>query len=567
MGAGRFVSGLLCAARSLPRPSLASEVRPLHALGRVANARRFRLVSLLRAPRRGFYVAWVYSRNLLAVAQVPGGGGNILLMRKLERTDLLATLLLLVYTVIFSWLTIRQHDGFGTHALDLAKFDQAIWNTAQGRPFRISLVQELVIQSHFSPSLALYAPLYWIWSDIRLLFVLQSVFFAGAGFLIYWFFRDDKPWLGLAVYAAYLMHPSLHQVNLVEFRRLTLAVLGTSFVLYHLLRRHYGWMALGLLVILFSKEDMSFTVIGVGLYVLVIHRSFKIGLLLLVIGMVYLAIVPFAVLPALNADSNYRHAEKSFAYLGDSPAQMVRSVVTNPVIILRYVLRGERLSALFRFLWPTLFLCMLAPEIAAFLVPYLGYLLSSTSDTLAQLGAWYPSVLLVFLYWAVARGAWRLPKQWQRIGLGFLLISGFSGWLLYSQLWPGANFQARLFRVTEHDRKVGAVLQRVPTQSTVAAQDALVPHLSHREKIYLFPWVPAGEQVDYVALDRSMGTYPLPLGQYRTYFYDVFAAPEYEIEYQVDDFYLFRRVEKLAPDVTRQDTWNDSLTWLGTVLR
>lgn len=121
-------------------------------------------------------------------------------MRKLERTDLIATLLLLVYTAVFAWLTIRQHNGFGTHALDLAKFDQAIWNTAQGRLFRISLIQELVIQSHFSPTLALYAPLYWIWPDIRLLFVVQSAFFAAAGFLIYWFFRGDKPWLGLTVY-------------------------------------------------------------------------------------------------------------------------------------------------------------------------------------------------------------------------------------------------------------------------------------------------------------------------------------------------------------------------------
>ena len=46
---------------------------------------------------------------------------------------------------------------------------------------------------------------------------------SAAGFLIYWFLRGQQPWLGLAVYAAYLMHPALHQVYLSGFRRETLA--------------------------------------------------------------------------------------------------------------------------------------------------------------------------------------------------------------------------------------------------------------------------------------------------------------------------------------------------------
>ena len=56
----------------------------------------------------------------------------------------------------------------------LAKFDQAIWNTAQGRPFQITLGEQSVLDSHFSPALALFAPVYWLWSDIRVLAILQA---------------------------------------------------------------------------------------------------------------------------------------------------------------------------------------------------------------------------------------------------------------------------------------------------------------------------------------------------------------------------------------------------------
>ena len=166
--------------------------------------------------------------------------------RKLSRYDWLAISLLLLYIFVFSTLTIRQHNSFNTNALDLAKFDQSIWNTSRGRPYQITIGEDLVIESHFSPSLAVFAPLYWLWPDVRILFIAQSLLLGGAGFLIYWHFRRLAPWLGLIVFAAYLMHPSLHEVNLVEFRRITLAVFATSFAMYHLLRRQYGWMALGL---------------------------------------------------------------------------------------------------------------------------------------------------------------------------------------------------------------------------------------------------------------------------------------------------------------------------------
>ncbi|MGB0383587.1 MAG: DUF2079 domain-containing protein [Ardenticatenaceae bacterium] len=490
-------------------------------------------------------------------------------MPKLKHTDLIAILLLFSYAFIFSWLKIAQHHSFGTDALDLAKFDQAIWSTSQGNPFHITLSEDLVIQSHFSPSLALYAPLYWIWPDIRVLLIAQSFLMAGAGFLIYWFFREQKPWLGLGLYAAYLMHPALHQVTITEFRRLTIAVFATSFALYHLLKQNYGWMGLGLVIALLSKEDMAFTAIGIGLYILFLHRSFKVGALSFVIGFMFLLLIPFFVLPALNDGGGYHHAEANFVYLGGSLDEIVQNLSRNPALLFDYSLQQERLAALFRFLWPTLFLFVLAPEIAAFLLPYLAFLLSSTSDNMGQLRLWYPSVLLVFLYWAVAIGLSRLPSKWHKIALSLLLVAGFSSWLLYSPLWPGSNFEAQEFQVSEYDRRIRKVLQQIPTDVAVAAQNAFVPHLSHREQIYLFPWLPSNKKIDYIVLDRSMESYPLGPDEYQSHFYDLAAGAkkgagnQYEIEYQIDDFYLFRRVEQLEPTVSRQDTWDDAFTLTG----
>jgi uncharacterized membrane protein len=48
---------------------------------------------------------------------------------------------------------------------DLANYDQAIWNTTQGRPFASTLIEHADnwFGDHFAPVVALFVPLYMIW--------------------------------------------------------------------------------------------------------------------------------------------------------------------------------------------------------------------------------------------------------------------------------------------------------------------------------------------------------------------------------------------------------------------
>lgn len=481
-------------------------------------------------------------------------------------TDGLAIALLLVYVVVFSTLTIRQHQSFNTNALDLAKFDQSIWNTAHGRPYQITIGENLVIQSHFSPALALFAPLYWIWPDIRLLFIVQSLLLGGAGFLIYWFFRREKPWLGLAIFTAYLLHPALHQVNLVEFRRWTLAVFATSFTLYHLLRRQYAWMAVGLAVALLSKEDMALVAIAAGLYILILQRNVKVGIVVSLVGLAWLIIIPFGVLPAImphDTAAGYQHAARSYSYLGDSLPEIAQTLASEPGIFWQYIGQPNRLAAVFNLLWPSAFLFLLAPELALFLLPHFGFLLSSTRSAMGNLENWYPSIPLILLYWAVAMGVSRLSGRWQKIALGGLLAAGLVAWISSSQLWPGPRFDSQRYQISDHERQVSAALQQVPEEAIVMAQDPLVPHLAHREDIYLYPWVRHGNQPEYVIFDREMRTYPLVQEAYRSEFYNYLAGVEYEIAEQIDSFYLFQYAGEVTPAVATNEVWDGNLRLNG----
>ena len=487
-------------------------------------------------------------------------------LKKMQPSDWLALALLLLYVVVFSILTIRQHQSFNTNALDLGKFDQGIWNTSRGRPYQITISENLVIESHFSPSLALFAPLYWIWPDIRLLFIMQSLLLGGAGFLIYLFFRRQNPWLGLAVFAAYLMNPALHQVNLIEFRRLTLAVFATSFAIYHLLRRQYAWMALGLAIALLSKEDMSLTVIAVGLYIVVIQRNLKVGLPTFAVGLAWFILVPFALLPALmttDQTAGYQHANSSYSYLGTTLSEIVATAVQQPGLIFEYVGQPERLWAVFNFLWPSAFLFLLAPEIALFLLPHFGFLLASTGDPMGELRAWYPSVLIIILFWAVAVGVARLSLRWQRISLLVLLVASLAAWLTMSELWPGPQFDPARYQVSAYERQIAEQLAALPQDAVVMAQDPLLPHLSHRANIFLFPWVRHDQQPDYIVLEREMRPYPLHRDEYRTYFYDVLAGTDYDLAQQLDTLYIFEYAGQVTADFPYAEQWAEALALTG----
>jgi uncharacterized membrane protein len=190
-------------------------------------------------------------------------------------------------------------------------------------------------------------------------------------------------------------------------------------------------------------------------------------------------------------------------------------------------------------------------------------LLASRYSAMGTLGAWYPSVLLPILYWAVAVGISRVRGRWRVVILAALLVCGFGGWFLNGEVWPGRRFVPGRFEVSAHHRQVEAVLRRIPTDAIVAAQDPLVPHLSHREQIYLFPWVPEDVRPDYVVLDREMGTYPVEVDAYRSLFYDLLAGTEYKVDHQVDSLYVFRYVGDVSPDVVREDQWDDALTLTG----
>ncbi len=161
-------------------------------------------------------------------------------------------LLLIAGTAFLLVLSLLQHRALRT-GYDLGIYDQVVWNLSHGRIWETTLVYETSgYYDHFEPVLALIAPLYWLWSDVRVLLIVQALALGLGSLPIYLYayvrlmdlrlsFGRRGPaassaLLATGIAAVYLAFPALHHANLNDFHEIALMPPVLGFTLYGLLR-------------------------------------------------------------------------------------------------------------------------------------------------------------------------------------------------------------------------------------------------------------------------------------------------------------------------------------------
>src|ERR687893_207087 len=107
-------------------------------------------------------------------------------------------------------------------------YAQAVWNTAHGRPFASTLLEDntLHVAEHVAPVLAIVAPLYALAPSPALLLVIQQLCLAASGLPLFFYSRarlGDGP--ALVLLAGYYAMPAMSRVALSEFHPIVMAAL------------------------------------------------------------------------------------------------------------------------------------------------------------------------------------------------------------------------------------------------------------------------------------------------------------------------------------------------------
>lgn len=445
-----------------------------------------------------------------------------------ERIPLGILLIAIFYYVYnLSYLSILAHDIFSTGTHDVGIYDQIIWLFSRFLPPLNTLGGDLLFAFHVSLNCVLLAPLFWIWSNIYMLYIAQS-FFLGLAVIPLFLYAKNKlqnSYLALAVGLSFLMYPALQNMNLENFHPETLTIFSLSFAAYFMLTKNFRFYYPFLFLSLLGKEEMGIVAIFMGLYLVFFEKQKKNGLITLVIGVIW-SLLCFKVIMPLANGINIFSSSQPLVYSHWFGAFI--NNIFNPIYYLNNFFALDSLTYLRHLFEPVLFIPLLSPATLLMALPALAINILSGVGYLRSVYYHYNYVTTCFIFFALVNGIYRIKHfNFKRFYLkqGVLVLIGLSlvvvGFLENSMLGrvPIRRYQEaiRIGRAEAYGSRVSAkrkALKLIPPEAKVSASYSLFPHLSHRKEIYMFsnpfspvywnekvPRPPALEHADYVAIE------------------------------------------------------------------
>jgi len=434
---------------------------------------------------------------------------------KAGRIGLAVTLVLTAgYALYMSLLTVARHNSFMTHAFDLGIHDQAIYNILHSGYMRATLYGPYAIDyigDHFSPILFALAPFYALGADARLLLVLQSIALAAGAIPVYLLARHKtgSAVAGSVLAASYLLYPALHGVNLDDFHQIALVSFLLLAALYFLETGRDVAFLVGLGLALLVKEEVALTVIALGGYIFLGQRRYRFGAALIAVGLAYFAVVVGWLMPLLGGTPQIDSRFGGVIAPGTRGAAGVAwTLVTNPVFTAATILGNpDKLTLLLQLFGPVLFLPLLAPA-AAWLpaLPALAILMLTWTPAQYSIEYHYTAHIIPFVFGLTILGWARVISARSRASFGrvsgilaaCLLIATLALSCQYGRLLPKRGDV--IPRPDPHAAVIESLMAQVPAGAPVSTLSDIVPHLTTRRTIYLFPDVADAE---YLLLDTA----------------------------------------------------------------
>jgi uncharacterized membrane protein len=454
---------------------------------------------------------------------------------------------------------------FLASTFDLVIFDQGIRGYAHlAAPVSIARgvsdgqgAHFLLLADHWSPILAVLAPLYWLHDGPATLLVAQGVLFALAIPPLWAYTRRQLgPGAAYFVCVAYALSLPVMSAVVFDFHEVAFVPVLTAVMVerFDAGRRWHGVLAAA--VMLLVKEDMGLLVAGFGGYLMLTRRRADVwtGLAFVVGGLAETWVATHLLIPAFGGSATFYWAYGQF---GPTLGSAAANVIIHPLHALRvFVTPWVKARTMIGLLATFGFLPLASPMVIAVLPLLAERMLASGYPLWWQAKFQYDAFVVMMLCCAAVDGAARLQRHWPR----GLAREGRPGWLARpATVWAAAICVAALvyvpsspfgsllhpgfYGVNARMRAAAAAVAHVPAGVEVEASNNIGPRLSGRDTVLLLdgtprwaPWVVG----DTLGLDFpfcSPRQQAAELTYLRAHGYSlVFADDGYEVLYRPADW-------------------------------
>jgi uncharacterized membrane protein len=392
--------------------------------------------------------------------------------------------MVVLLAVSMAMYSVVRYNTFAA-GLDLSLFDQAIWHYSHFQAPMSTIKGFDLLGDHFHPTLALLAPLYWIWSDPRMLLSAAGLLVAASIVPVFIFARARLGRLESYLIAfAYGVFWGLQIGAGYEFHEVELGPLLIALAILLADRERWGWFYLVIALTLGVKEDMGVFVAFFGVYLLA-RREWWRGLALIAIGVGWYELATRVWIPDLNPTHTYGYW--TYGELGKNLPSAVWSLIKAPWRLFTIGLSPSiKVHTLLYLFAPFAFLSFCSRWFIL-AIPLLAERFLSTRSALWDTSFMYSMTIAPVLACSAAQGLanlrrW-LPPRFQG-STRLLAPAAAAVSLLCTFTISYSTFRilirSSFYRVTSTERAAAAAVAHVPPGVPVIANDALLTHLMHR---------------------------------------------------------------------------------------
>jgi uncharacterized membrane protein len=432
-------------------------------------------------------------------------------VRTAERTRIAVFAGTAVYAALFVVAAVVHFEAFQSTFTDLGAMAQAVWSTAHGHFLEATTLagrNEPRLIGHVDPFLALFVPLWWVWSSPLMLAVLQALAVSTGALPVYWLarkhLRSDRAAAHFAF--AYLLYPAT-QFNAFTitsgFHSVSMAVPLILFAIWFLdEQRLLPFLAFALLAAS-TKEEIPAAVGCLGLWFAARTGRRLVGATIFAAGLA-VTLVDFLVIIPHYSPSGINPFSGRYSDVGTTPGGILHKAIHDPIAIVHAVATGHKLVYVALLLGPFLGLWLRAPLLFLGAVPDLVInLLSQKSDQTVIVGYWTAGIV-PFVVAASILGASRVRRDPDRVSLWALV--GAASIAVVSPITltiargdVGASLPSNAVRTAK-----AHALSLIPDGVPVSASNQLATYLSSRRYIYVYP---VARNARWLVVDRKDDTY------------------------------------------------------------
>lgn len=458
------------------------------------------------------------------------------------------TILFLVFSLVFSLFSIIRHNHFQSQGIDFSIYDQSLWLYSKFENPHNTIGNLHDLADRFRPIMLPLSSLYWFTNNERVLLVFQSVILASAVFPIWLLAKNNVPRI-LAIIIAFLYVDFVGIQSAIAYDFHEMAILPFFLALLFYLIHKESWKSFFVILVicLGIREHVGLLLSTLGFYIWTSKRKGKIALSTFLISILWSLVAIKVAMPFLG-----QRTYSSFVLGGDTLEEALLGYITKPYLIIgQFFYPLEKMSVLF---WSFLSFGMI-PFVSIQLLPIIIFQFASRFlDTLHPI-RWtiyyhYSVELAVLLAVSTIYGVKRLSIKFKKFTVSPYLIASF---LILAHTITNISLYAPLknllkinfYKSAPWMKNNNLILSLVPEDASVATQNNLVPHLSHRKEVYLLPNTGNAE---FIIMDLHEGQnewnfYSQNLKKTKSQFTQIITSGEYKTIYSSGDTYLLRKLD------------------------